>query len=75
MRDVYLSKRAANKLEKLLEFLASEWSIKVKRAFIVKLETAFTQISRHPESATKSDLVKGLHRFVLTKQTTIFYRL
>jgi plasmid stabilization system protein ParE len=40
VRDVYLSKRAANKLEKLLEFLASEWSIKVKRAFIVKLETA-----------------------------------
>jgi plasmid stabilization system protein ParE len=58
MREVILSKRASNKLEKLLEYLESKWSLKVKKAFIGKLDNALAQISKYPGSAPKSDLSK-----------------
>ncbi len=37
MRKIKLSKRASKKLEKLLEYLELEWSLKVKEDFIKKL--------------------------------------
>jgi hypothetical protein len=36
--DVRLSKSAAKKLGKLFDFLEKEWSIKVKKEFVKKLE-------------------------------------
>jgi plasmid stabilization system protein ParE len=33
MRDIVLSKRAAQKLEKLLEYLETEWSERVKNNY------------------------------------------
>ena len=38
IRKIKLSKRAAKKLEKLLEYLEIKWSIKVKNEFIKKLD-------------------------------------
>jgi hypothetical protein len=38
MRKIILSKRASKKLEKLLEYLELEWSLKVKNDFIKKLD-------------------------------------
>jgi len=74
MRKIILSKRASKKLDKLLEYLESEWSLKVKTDFIKKLDKSLNQIQRYPESCQKTDFVKGLHRLVVTKQTTVFYR-
>lgn len=73
MRRIELSKRASRKLEKLLEYLENEWSKKVKDEFIEKLDKSFEQIRKYPESTVKSDLKKGLHMCVVTKQTSIFY--
>ena len=74
MREIILSKLAAQKLEKLLEYLESEWSSKVKNSFIEKLDLIFNQLKAFPEIGQKTPLVKGLHRLVVTKQTTIYYR-
>lgn len=74
MRKVVLSKRASNKLEKLLEYLEHEWSHKVKTNFINKLDKTLENVSQYPVSAQKSDLVKGLHKVVVTKQTTLYYK-
>ena len=74
MREIILSKRASIKLSKLLNYLELKWSKKVKHNFVKKLDRTFEQISKYPDSAPKSDLVKGLHRFVVSKQTTIYYR-
>ena len=74
MRKIVLSKRASNRLEKLLEYLELEWSLKVKNEFIKKLDKSLTQIQKFPESCPQTDFVKGLHMFVVTKQTSIFYR-
>ena len=67
MRDIVLSKRAAQKLDKLLEYLESEWSERVKNNYL-------NQLCKFPEGGQKTELVKGLHRLVITKLTTIYYR-
>lgn len=74
MRSIILSKRASNKLNKLLEYLDTEWSKKVKIDFIKKLDKALSQIQKHPDSCQKSDAVIGLHMMIVTKQTSLFYR-
>jgi plasmid stabilization system protein ParE len=74
MRTIKLSKRASKKLDKLLEYLESEWSSKVKSDFIKKLDKSFNQIQKYPESCQQTDFVKGLHMLIVTKQTSVFYR-
>jgi plasmid stabilization system protein ParE len=74
MRDIVLSKRAAQKLEKLLEYLETEWSERVKNNYIVKFDRIVNQMGTFPEIGQKSEIIKGLHRLVITKQSTIYYR-
>ena len=74
MRIIILSKRASKKLDELLDYLDREWSIKVKMNFINKFDKSLERISQFPESSEKSFLLKGLHRCVITKQTTIYYK-
>ena len=73
-RNIRLSKRASRNLEKLLDYLETEWSPKVKLDFIDKLDSGLTHLSQFPESHPKSNLKKDLHQFVLTRQTTIYYK-
>ena len=75
MRKVILSKRASNKLDKLLKYLELEWSVKVQQDFIRKLDKSLKHIQQFPQSCIQTDFVKGLHMLVVTKQTSLFYRL
>lgn len=74
MRKIIISKRASNKLNKLIEYLESEWSIKVKKDFIKKLDKSLKQIQKYPDNCKKTDSVKGLHMLIVTKQTSAYYR-
>jgi plasmid stabilization system protein ParE len=74
MSKIKLSKRASNKLEKLLVYLELEWSLKVKNAFIKKLDKSLKRVQKFPESCQQTDFIKGLHMLVITKQTSLFYR-
>ena len=73
-RVIKLSRRASKNLENILNYLETEWSPKVKREFIGKLDSGLKHLVQFPESHPKSDTKKGLQRFVLTKQTTIYYK-
>ncbi len=73
-RIIKLSKRTKNKLEKLLEYLEINWSEKVKKEFIEKLDHSLSLIQENPDSFKKSNIIGGLHKCVITKQTTIYYR-
>lgn len=73
-RKIRLSKRASRKLEKLLIFLEEDWSIKVKKDFLFKLEESLKQIQKLPESFPESDKIPGLRKCVVTRQPTIFYK-
>jgi len=73
-RKVILSKRAANKLENLFDYLTENWSEKVKDEFVKKLDKRIEVIKIQPESFPESEQQKGLHKCVVTKQTTLLYR-
>ena len=73
-RKIVLSKRASRNLEKLLEYLETKWSKRVKDNFIKKLDKALLILKEKPESSPKSEVIKGLYRRVITKQTTAFYK-
>jgi plasmid stabilization system protein ParE len=73
-RKIVLSKRASRKLEKLLEYLETEWSIRIKNNFVKKLDRALQILKDKPESSPKSDRVSNLYKCVVTKQTTFYYK-
>ena len=52
------------------EYLDHEWSLKVKDDFIKKLNKSLKQFRNFPESCQKTNVVKGLHMLVVTKQTS-----
>ena len=74
IKTVHLSGRAKLKLEKLLEYLEVEWSSGVKNNFISKLDKTIEVIQSNPDIFPKTEVVKGLHKCVITKQTTLYYR-
>jgi len=72
---VFLSELAEKKLLKLNNFLLENWNLKVRNDFIKKLTSKINQISEQPESCPQSSEFKGLFKCVVTKQTTLFYRI
>ncbi len=72
--QVKLSKRAEKKLDNLFNYLETKWSERAKNNFVKKLQKAIKQIQQHPSGFPKSEIIKGLHKLVITKQTTIYYK-
>jgi plasmid stabilization system protein ParE len=72
---IFLSELAENKLLKLNDFLLENWNLKVRNDFITKLTSKIEQISHQPYSCAESSIYKGLFKCVVTKQTTLYYRL
>jgi len=73
-RKVIITKTAENKLNKLFEYLLTEWNQKVKSDFIKKLDKNIETIQKTPEIFPESENKIGLYKCVITKQTTLFYR-
>ena len=73
-RKVKISKTTEKKLEKLFDYLLQNWSQKVKTDFIEKLERSVDLIKVTPEIFPESDKQVGLHKCVITKQITLYYR-
>lgn len=46
-----------------------------KNEFIEKLDRCVFQISNHPDSCPESEEFPGLYKCVMTKQTTLYYRI
>lgn len=73
-RKVFLSKTAEKKLDKLFEYLITEWSVKVKTDFVEKLDSSIEIIKNQPEMFPESKKGEGLRKCVITKQTILYYR-
>ncbi len=74
-RRVVLSPTAKLKLESILLYLEDEWSSKVKREFISKLDKTLDRIAHYPKSSPESIELRGLYKCVVTKHNVLFYRL
>ncbi|KAA3650981.1 MAG: type II toxin-antitoxin system RelE/ParE family toxin [Bacteroidetes bacterium] len=73
-RIVVISKTAEKKLDNLFDYLIQNWSIGVKKDFVVKLESSIEIIKNQPEIFPESKKGKGLRKCVITKQTSLYYR-
>ncbi len=71
--QVKITRKASLKIKSLLEYLEVNWSVRVKAEFIEKLEKAIKLVAVNPDGFPKSNIVKGLHKCVVTKQTTLYY--
>ena len=74
MRTLIVSKTAVRNTMAITDYLEAKFSVKVRNEFIDKLERAFEMIQANPEVFPKSDSNPDQFRFVLTKQTTIYYK-
>jgi plasmid stabilization system protein ParE len=72
-REIVITKTAEKRLNDLLEYLEQAWSIKVKLKFISKLEQRLEIVQDKPEAFPSSKVKTGLHKCVITRQTTIYY--
>jgi plasmid stabilization system protein ParE len=72
---VFLSELAEFKLLRLSEYLIEKWDLNTRDKFIRKLTDKINQISSQPDSCPKSNKFEGLYKCVVTKQTTLYYRI
>lgn len=72
---VRLSALAAFKAQKLIDFLETKWSLKTKERFIQKLTEKLKVLESKPEGFPISDVHTDLRKLVVTKHTTILYKI
>jgi plasmid stabilization system protein ParE len=72
---VFHSKFAERKLRLLLDYIESEWGSKSKSSFFSKYSKSIEQISTHPRSCPESEYKSGLFKCVVTKQTSVLYKI
>lgn len=73
--NVFLSPEAEEQLQNLLDYLETSWGSKVCDNFIEKFEHALQNIAWSPLAYPMSDKLSGLHKCVVTRQTSIYYQL
>lgn len=74
MRKITVSKTALKNSLSIAEYIEAKFSVKARNEFVEKLEKGFEMIRLNPEMFPKSEINPNRFRFVLTKQTTIYYR-
>lgn len=71
---IVFSKRADIKLDSTLEYLRSEWSIRVANEFLEHLYETIDTLSIFPEIGTIVNEVNGIRGFLVTKQIKVYYK-
>ncbi len=72
---VTISERAEKNLDDIMFYLEEEWSIRVRDNFRKKLIKVVEQIANNPELFSPSTIKKNVRRCVVTKQTSLYYRI
>ncbi len=78
MRNTYKliwSEEAMKNLEAIIEYLENKWTKKEIKKFTKLLDKQLNVILNNPHLFAKSDNSKALRKSVLSKQTTIYYRI
>lgn len=72
--DIRYSKRAKNEYFKLLDYLIDNFGARIAEKVDKDILNTLKQISLNPIQFPDSKEKKGIRRCVLSKQTTIYYR-
>jgi plasmid stabilization system protein ParE len=71
--EIYWSKRAVKKFDKILEYLLEEWGERVTRNFVKKVYSFLEILSEYPEIGTIENKEKKVRGFTVVKDINIFY--
>lgn len=74
MRELSFSKKSITEIREISEYIEDKWSYKVKVEFLEKLQLNLDYIVSNPENFQKAEY-EDLRKCVVTKQTTIFYKI
>jgi len=73
--EIYWTKRADKKFDRILEYLQIEWGENVAKAFTKKVYEFLDILSEFPEIGTIENKEKGIRGFTIIKQVNLFYRI
>ena len=73
--DIYWTKRADKKFDKIIEYLHSEWGDKVAAIFVRNVYDFLDILIEFPEIGTLENRDKGIRGFTIVKQINLFYRI
>ena len=73
--ELFWSKRADRKFDKIIEYLEIEWGEKVSRAFVKKVYDFLDILVEFPEIGGFENSERNIRGFVIVKQLTIFYKI
>ena len=71
--EIYWTKRAEEKFDKLLQYLIEEWGESVAKAFTKKVYDFLDILSEFPEIGTIEHKEKRIRGFTIVKQVSLFY--
>lgn len=74
-KEVVWTVRATASLSDVLEYLESEWSSRIAKAFIDELLKRVEIISAYPELGIQSPSQLSWRRVLITKQNALIYRI
>lgn len=69
------SKRAANSFNLIVELILNDWGQKAANRFIDRTNSFIEALNTNPLIGKLEPIKDDLRSFVLTRQTTIFYRI
>jgi plasmid stabilization system protein ParE len=72
--EIFWSKRADNKFDKIPDYLSAEWGDRVTSAFVKKVYDFLDVLVEFPEIGTIEHVERNIRGFVLVRQITIFYK-
>lgn len=75
MMKVFFSLEAQAQLQRLCEYLETEWSESVRDQFLEKLDARIKILSQFPYSSPISRKKRAVHKCVVTPQNIIFYKI
>jgi plasmid stabilization system protein ParE len=73
--EVFWTKRADAKFDRILDYLTVEWGERVTGAFVKKVYDFLDILIEFPEIGSLENPSKNIRGFVIVKQITIFYKI
>lgn len=72
--EIKWSKKADDKFDDILNYLALEWGANTTSSFVKKVYDLIQILSEFPEIGTLENKKLGIRGFTITKQVNVFYR-
>ena len=73
--ELYWSKRADKKFDRILEYLLLEWGESVTKSFVQEVYDFLDILSEFPEIGTIENKEKGIRGFTIIEQIDLYYKI